>query len=71
MQLVREPTRGDALLDDLLYTEKDWLEMQKLGAVLGRVTVKLWSSQFSVKSGEGIAKPWISGGQTLNCSGHW
>jgi len=32
MQLIKEPTRGGAPLD-LLFTEKDWWEMWRSGAV--------------------------------------
>ena len=39
MQLVRKPTRGGTLLD-LLFTEKDWWELWRSGAVLGRATMK-------------------------------
>ena len=39
MQLVREPIREGALLD-LLFTEKDWWEMWRSGAVLDRVTTE-------------------------------
>ena len=38
MQLVREPMRGADPLD-LLFTEKVWWEMWRLGAVLDRVTM--------------------------------
>lgn len=38
-QLIKELTTGGTLLD-LLFTEKDWWEMWRLGAVLGRATVK-------------------------------
>ena len=37
MLLLSEPTRGDVPLD-LMFTEKDWRKMKRLGAVLGRMT---------------------------------
>ena len=70
MQLLREPTRGAALLD-LLFTDREGLvgDVEVRGC-LGRSDHNM--VEFSILAGvrRGNAKllPWASGGQTLNCS---